>query len=86
MLYHLEPDMVPASWNYQMKFVTMMKRTGKAIHFLHMKDIRLGLLSLSGSICSFYWEELHVQITCFIVNFENISHLVLVFLLLTLSR
>ena len=43
-------------------------------------------LTFSGGIKAWHWTKMGRRLGEFIVNFEHISHLVLVFLLLTLSR
>ena len=46
---------------------------------------KLFYYSWNSSVCAYFYQSL-VSFWCFIVNFEHISHLVLVFLLVTLSR
>ena len=53
----LGPDMLQKAWNYYREFSVYMKRLGKPIFIIHMKDARFGYLPRCCAILCHHWDD-----------------------------
>lgn len=47
------PNLVQKPWNYHTDFKIMLGRKDKVLHSFHLKDGRIGLLSICCTVCIF---------------------------------